>query len=152
LEELEYAGKAMRVFMGKIATGGYHAAAGNLAPIMAMIESRTGLPSLVPGTLNVDIAQEYIVKPDALVSPDEYPLNEHAHTRETIKLQRCLVGGYKGLIMRPDSHELGAGQFHGKSHLELMGQKHFRTALGLTDGSIVKVQVEGDDDWWQSGL
>lgn len=53
--------------------------------------------------------------------------------------------------MRPDSHEIGAGQFHGKSHLELMGQRNFREALGLHDGSTVEVQVEGDGDWWSFG-
>jgi CTP-dependent riboflavin kinase len=51
--------------------------------------------------------------------------------------------------MRPDSHE--TGRYHGKAHLELMGQKNFRENLALTDGSKVEVQVEGDDEWWISG-
>jgi len=63
------------------------------------------------------------VRADALVYPDEYPLNKVSGLQETIKFQRCLVAGHKGLIMRPDSHEFGDGQFHGKKHLELMGQK-----------------------------
>ena len=54
--------------------------------------------------------------------------------------------------MKPDSHEVGAGQFHGKSHFELMGQKNFREALDLANESLVEVQVEGDDAWWQSGI
>ena len=141
----------MKVFSG-IVTTGYGAAAPNLAPVMALIEARTGLINLVPGTLNVKIQEEYIVRPDALLNPDVYPLNNETHLGETIKLQRCLVAGYKALIMRPDSHEMGAGQFHGKSHLELMGQKHFRTLLALADESVVEVQVEGDAAWWQSGL
>jgi hypothetical protein len=75
-----------------------------------------------------------------------------ANSRETIKLQRCLVVGYRGLIMRPDSHEIGARQFHGKSHLELMGQKNFRQALGLINESTIEVQVDGDEGWWLSGI
>jgi CTP-dependent riboflavin kinase len=141
----------MKVFRG-IVREGYRQATRNLAPIMALIESRTGLANLAQGTLNVSISEEYIVRPYALINPDEYPYNELANTRETIKLQRCLVAGHKGLIMRPDSHEIGAGQYHGKSHLELMGQKNFRETLGLADGSVVEVQVEGDDAWWQSGI
>ena len=141
----------MRIFCG-IVTKGYGAATPNLAPVMALIEARTGLVNLVPGTLDVNIPEEYIVRPDALINPDEYPLNKETNLGETIKLQRCLVAGYKGLIMRPDSHEIREGQFHGKSHLELMGQNHFRTLLGLADESIVEVQVEGDDAWWQSGI
>jgi len=141
----------MKVFSG-IVTTGYGAATPNLAPVMALIEARTGLMILAAGTLNVKIREEYIVRPDALINPDEYPLNRETHLGETIKLQRCLVAGYRGLIMRPDSHEIGAGQFHGKSHFELMGQQRFRAVLGLPDGSIVEVQVEGDDAWWQSGV
>ena len=140
----------MRVFNGTV-TVGYGIAARNLDPVMELIEARTGLANLVRGTLNVNIAEEYIVQADALVYPDEYPFNKISNLGETIKFQRCLVAGYKGLIMRPDSHEIGTGQFHGKSHLELMGQRNFRQELGLTNGSVVEVQVEGDGDWWQSG-
>jgi hypothetical protein len=32
-----------------------------------------------------------------------------------------------------------------------MGQMNFRKTLALTDGSMVMVQVEGDDQWWSSG-
>src|SRR5690348_9433833 len=118
---------------------------------MALIEARTGLANLIEGTLNVNIPEEYIVQADAIISPDEYPLNKQTNLGETIKFQRCLVAGHKGLIMRPDSHEVGAGQFHGKAYLELMGLIHFRSTLGLQDGSVVEVQVEGDNSWWLSG-
>jgi CTP-dependent riboflavin kinase len=131
----------MRVFVGTV-TGGYNEAARNLDPVMGLIEARTGFANLVRGTLNVNIPEEYIVRPDALINPDEYPRNKEMNDRETIKLQRCLVAGHKGLIMRPDSHEIGAGQYHGKNHLEVMGQRNFRETLGLIDGSVVEVQVE----------
>jgi len=62
---------------------------------MGLIETRTGLANLVRGTLNVNIPEEYIVLPDAVISPDEYPLNKQANTRETIKFQYCLVAGYR---------------------------------------------------------
>jgi CTP-dependent riboflavin kinase len=140
----------MKVFHG-VVTSGYGIAARNLDPVMHLIEARTGLASLVRGTLNVNIPEEYIVRAEALITPDEYPFNKESNLNETIKFQRCLVAGYKGLIMRPDSHEIGAGQFHGKAHLELMGQRNFRETLVLSDGSAVEVQVEGDAAWWHSG-
>lgn len=140
----------MKIFQGSV-TSGYGMATPNLNPVMSLIESRTGLASLVPGTLNVRIAEEYIVPADALVLPHEYPYNRESHLGETIKLQRCLVAGYKGLVVRPDSHEVGAGQFHGKAYLELMGQIQFREVLHLADGSLVEIQVEGDGAWWSSG-
>ena len=141
----------MKVFNG-IVTTGYGLATPNLAPVVTLIEARSGLTNLAPGTLNVKICEEYIVQSDAVINPDEYPFNRETDLGETIKIQRCLVAGYKALIIRPDSHEFGAGQFHGKSYLELMGQKHFRTLLGLADESVVEVQVEGDDVWWRTGI
>lgn len=140
----------MKLFLGTV-TSGYGMATPNLNPVMSLIESRIGLPNLVAGTLNVHIPDEYIVPADALILPSEYPYNRQSHLGETIKLQRCLVAGYKGIVIRPDSHELGSGQFHGKAYLELMGQIHFRITLGLVDGSVVEVQVEGNGQWWNSG-
>ena len=134
----------MKLFLGTVTTG-FGMATANLNPVISLIESRIGLPSLVPGTLNVSLPEEYIVPADALILPHEYPFNKQSNLGETIKLQRCLVSGYKAIIVRPDSHEIGAGQFHGKAYLELMGQIHFRTALGLKDGSLVEVQVEVED-------
>jgi CTP-dependent riboflavin kinase len=139
-----------RIFIGTV-VGGYGLATPNLDPVMQLIEARTGLTNLVSGTLNVTIPDEYIVPADAVLTPDEYPYNKASNLHETIKFRRCLVAGYKALIMRPDSHEIGAGQFHGKNYLELMGQRNFRETLRLQDGSTVEVQVEGDGDWWTSG-
>jgi CTP-dependent riboflavin kinase len=130
----------MKTFVGTV-TSGYGMATPNLNPVMSLIENRIGLAGLVPGTLNVTIPEDYIVTADALIFPEEYPYNGVSHLGETIKLQRCLVGGYEGIIVRPDSHELGDGQFHGKAYLELMGQVHFRTVLNLIDGSTLEIQV-----------
>lgn len=130
----------MKRFLGTVVSG-YGMATPNLNPVIPLIEARISLPHLVPGTLNVTIPEDYIVTADALLLPDEYPYNRQSNLGETIKLQRCLVAGHPGIIVRPDSHEIGAGQFHGKAYLELMGQIHFRTALNLTDGSTVEIQI-----------
>jgi CTP-dependent riboflavin kinase len=139
----------MKIFLGTV-TSGYGMATRNLDPVMSLIESRIGLANLVPGTLNIHIPEEYIVPADALILPDEYPYNRQSGLGETIKLKRCLVAGHPSIIVRPDSHELGTGQFHGKAYLELMGQIHFRTALHLTDGSQVQIQVSGDHPWFHA--
>lgn len=113
---------------------------------MALIEVRIGLVPLVAGTLNVAIPEDYIVAPDAIITPEEY-----GHP-EMIKLQRCLLNGHNAIIMRPDTHEVRPNYGHGRKCLELMGRIHFRTALGLDDGDEVAIEVEGDDEWWASGL
>jgi len=139
----------MRTLKGTV-DDGYGLASAHLASVMGLIESRMGLTKLVEGTLNVRILEDYLVKADAVISPEEYPLNKEKGTNETIKLQRCLVRGRKAVIMRPDTHEtLGWG--NGIQCLELMGAEKFRDTLGLTNDSVVEVEVEGNDAWWESG-
>ena len=138
----------VRIIRGTV-TSGYGVAAENLDPVMGLIEARMGLIRLVGGTLNLNIPDDYILQADAVIRPPEYPRNQRENANETIKLQRCLLAGCKGILMRPDSHELG--HYHGTKHLEVMGQRNFRELLGLADGSEVEVQVEGDLSWWLSG-
>lgn len=135
----------MKILTGHVSSSTFGVAAKNLTGVMHLIEARTGLAKLKPGTLNVRIQEEYIVIADATISPQEYGF------QETIKLQRCLVSGLKAIIMRPDTHETRPNWGHGKAHLELMSPFHLRSALSLNDGDKVAVQVEGDDDWWNSG-
>lgn len=140
----------MRVFAARVVNG-FGVASGNLAPVMSLIEERMGLKGLVPGTLNVEIPEDYIVISDALIHPEEYPLNRICGTSETIKLQRCVVQRRKAIIMRPDTHET-VGWGHGTKHLELMAVVRFRDVLGLANGSRIEVEVEGDDAWWAAAI
>jgi hypothetical protein len=103
------------------------------------------MASIVEGTPNVRILEDYLVIPTTSILPQEYPLNRSTGLNETIKLQRCVIGGHKAIIMRPDTHE--RGMFHGPKHLELIGAVKFRQVLGLEDESAVDVEVEGDDSW-----
>lgn len=130
---------------GVLSPKSFGVASNNLAKVMGLIEGRTGLNGLVPGTLNVKIDREYIVKADATISQDEYG------NQETVKLQRCIIDGFKGLIMRPDTHESRPNWGHGKAHLEIMGCHHFKSTLNLSEKSEIRIEVEGDDNWWNGG-
>jgi len=135
----------MRIFHGTVKSG-YRVATANLNPVLRIIESRVGMTGLVEGTLNLQIPEDYVVIPTSSILPHEYPLNLVSGLNETIKLQRCVIGGHKAIIMRPDTHE--RGMFHGPRQLELIGAVKFRQVLRLQDGSVVDVEVEGDDAWW----
>jgi hypothetical protein len=65
----------MRGFPGTICSG-FGVATANLAPVMDLIQARLDLAGLVPGTLNVEIPEEYIVQPDAVILPEEYGYSE----------------------------------------------------------------------------
>ncbi len=113
---------------------------------MHLVEERMGVRGLVEGTLNLQISEPYYVTPRAVITIAEYPLNRTSGLEETIKLARCVIAGHKAIIMRPDTHE--DGRFHGPAYLELMGKVRFREELSLHDGSLITVEVEGDEDWW----
>lgn len=116
-------------------------AAANLPTVEPLLLSRTGLRSMAPGTLNLRMPSDYIVRADATIEPNEY------FTGERIKLQRCRVRGHRMIIMRPDSHERPGGIC--ANVLELVSPLHLRTAWGLRDGDELEVEVEADEAWWQ---
>src|SRR5260370_15635180 len=114
----------MRVLQGIISSR-FGAAAQNLKTVEKLILERTGLQSMAPGTLNVTLPFDYIVRPDATIEPHEY------FTGERLKLQRCRVRGHRTIIMRPDSHELPGGI--GANVLALVSPLHLRSAWELRD-------------------
>ncbi len=97
---------------------------------------------MAAGTLNVKLARDYHVIPDAVIQQHEYTQGE------TLKLQRCRVRGVRMLILRPDTHEPPQGTR--ANFLELIGPFRLREAWGLKDGDRLDVEVEGDEAWWQA--
>jgi hypothetical protein len=130
----------MRVFRGIIRSR-FGAATANLKTVEMLILGRTGLLSMAPGTLNVELPFDYIVRQDVTIEPNEY------FTGERLKLQRCRVRGHRMIIMRPDSHEL-PGHI-GANVLEIISPLHLRTAWALRDNDELEIEVEGDESWWQ---
>jgi CTP-dependent riboflavin kinase len=121
---------------------GFGMAGTNLAHVIGLIEHRTGLGPLVPGTLNLAIPKPYIVVPDAQVEMHEY--NQH----EYIKLQRCRISGVRAVIARPNTHE--SGYAHGPAHLEILSTLNLREHFRLKNGHRIRVEVEGDETWWRA--
>jgi CTP-dependent riboflavin kinase len=114
-----------------------------LAHVRVLIADRIRLPSLVAGTLNIQLAEPYIVRPDAIIESSEY------NNFEFLKLKRCLVNGMRCCIMRPHTHEV-YGLPAWASVLEVMAPVRLRDYFGLHDGDSLSVEVEGGEDWWQA--
>ena len=133
-------GTLVKVLSGQV-KGGYGVASKHLKHVMHLIQARTGIGPLVAGTFNLGLKMPYyIVNPDAQIERDEY------NKVEFIKLQRCRIGGVQALIMRPNTHEEGFA--HGPAHIELLSTVMLRSHLGVKDGNVVSVEVEGDELWW----
>jgi Domain of unknown function DUF120 len=130
----------MRILRG-IVSSRFNAGTPNLRTVENLILKRTGLPSMAPGTLNVTLPFDYIVREDTAIERNEY------FTRERLKLQRCRVRGHRMIIVRPDSHELPGGM--GADVLELISPLHLRTEWGLKDLDELEVEVEGDSQFQQ---
>jgi CTP-dependent riboflavin kinase len=134
----------MKIFKGTV-TNGYGIAASNLNRVKKLIETRMRFAALEPGTLNLRLQEDYIVEPEQLITAEEY-------VGEAVKLKRCLIGGRKAIIVRPEKHETEPGYGHGKAYLEIMSAVHLRNTLKLSNGDVVEVQIDGDDQWWKAGI
>ena len=126
------------IVVGRISSG-FGVAEGNLAEVKDLICQRTGLPDIVPGTLNLRLDASYALQADAHISLEEYG-------REALDLQRCTILGRRAVIVRPKSHDAGEG--HGPAYLEIVAEERLRETLGLHDGDAVAVATGDDAGWW----
>ena len=134
----------MRILKGKIATG-KSSSSKNLKKNDAdmTIAKRMGFSELYPGTLNIELYQPYPIKRDY----DGYIEESEYNDREWIKLVRCRFNGVKCIIVHCKDHDR-VGTF--KRRIELMSPYNLRENFNLSDGHEVKVEVEGDENWWNS--
>ncbi len=130
----------MKTIVGTVQAG-HGNASGFLIEVHPLIEARTGLSGLRPGTLNLKIDADYFVRQDAIVTKFEYK------NHEALFFQKCRIGGLPCLIMRPETHETRRNA-HGPAHLEIMAQVSLRDHCQLVNGSKVQVELEVDEDWW----
>ena len=130
----------MAVLVGRV-TQGFGQAGQNLAPVAGLICRRTGLRVAHTGTLNVRLTQPYLFEAEAEISTDEY------HGWERLKLQRCCLGGLRGVIVRPETHESGNG--HGPAYLEILAEVHLRDALRLQENDEIQVTAGGRLTCWE---
>ena len=112
-------------------TQGFGVATNNLASVAALICERTGLGSVYPGTLNLRLKTPYFVESTIEISAAEY------HGWERLLLQRCCLGGTRGVIVRPETHHTGNG--HGAAYLEIVSEVHLRTVLAIKDGDTLVI-------------
>jgi ADP-heptose:LPS heptosyltransferase len=122
----------MVILVGQVARG-FGQAARDLAAVADLICAHTGLRSVHPGTFNVRLTDPYLFESDAEITTTEF------HGRERLRLKRCSVGGLRGVIVRPETHD--AGNAHGSSYVEILAEVHLRDALRLNDGDPIEVAV-----------
>ena len=123
----------MVVLTGRVVTG-----VGNFANWIEVLKEhyrrKTGL-SLFPGTLNVELDEEYSIPVGAVRLEGE----EYGGT-VSINIVPCRVFGEEAVILRTDSNERGEGA-HPKTIVEVACEVKLREKYRLRDGDVVRIEV-----------
>ena len=95
---------------------------------------KTGM-HFYPGTLNILLAEEYTLPAQRIrLEKEEY------RGRVSVNLVPCRIFGRPAFLLRTDLNELGEGH-HPRNIIEIACDVRLRDAYGLTDGSIVEVEI-----------
>jgi riboflavin kinase len=126
----------MRVLIGKVVTG-----VGNFSYWIEKLKEhylrKTGL-DLYPGTLNVQLDEEYHFPPRAMRLEGE----EYGGT-VSVNIVPCRIFEEEAVILRTDNSERGEG-LHPKSLVEVACEVRLRDKYHLKDGDTVRIEVETD--------
>lgn len=114
---------------------GYGHAADPLARLSELYRQKTGV-SLFPGTLNVELDQDWPTPAGfARIEPGE------GGCRVGVTLIRCRIEGLEAFILRTDGNSAPGG-LHSLRIVEVAAEVRLRTALGLSDGERVRLDLE----------
>nr|AIA12116.1 protein of unknown function DUF120 [uncultured bacterium] len=127
----------MKMLTGKVVSG-----AGNFSQWIEKLkepyQKKTGL-QLFPGTLNVQLGEEYSIPPNAIRLEAE----EYGGT-VSINIVACRIFGEDAVILRTDRNERGEG-LHPKTLVEVACEVKLRDKYNLKDGDIVQIEVSADE-------
>ncbi len=125
-----------RVLRGRVVSG-----VGDFSRWIEMLKAhylrKTGL-DLFPGTLNVELGEEYSV-PDgcARLGAEEYG------GTVSVYIVPCRVFGERAVILRTEASEHGRGT-HAKTIVEVACEVKLRDKYGLRDGDPVEIELPAD--------
>ena len=127
----------MKVLTGKVTSG-----VGNFSywidKLKDHYQKKTGLV-LFPGTLNVQLDEEYSIPSEAIRLAGE----EYGGT-VSINIVPCHIFEEDAVILRTDRNESGEG-LHPKTLVEVACEVKLRDKYNLKDGDIVQIEVETDE-------
>jgi riboflavin kinase len=95
---------------------------------------KTGM-HLYPGTLNLILESEYDLPSDRIRLEKE----EYGGT-VSVSIVPCRIFGRVAFLLRTDPNDRGEGH-HGRNIIEIACDVRLRDAYGLSDGSIVEVEI-----------
>lgn len=97
---------------------------------------KTGM-QLFPGTLNVRLDAPYSLPKEVI----RLEASEYGGT-VSVNMVPCKINGHPAFLLRTDANEEGRGH-HPKTIVEIASNVRLRDALGLEDGDVVEIEIEG---------
>jgi CTP-dependent riboflavin kinase len=120
-------------------TGGVGNAQGWEGGLMALIRSRTQLPKLLPGTLNVEIENPHeTIREDYKIAQEENRWRPEAVMFERCRLSREGIS-VRALIMRTSTNYWGKRT--GGRTLEIMAEYPLRQLFSLVNGDEIQIEL-----------
>ena len=90
---------------------------------------------LYSGTLNVKLENEYELKVDYLIKPEEYGGTFN------VQVQKCEIFGNTSYIVRSEKNTKEEGDYK-KDIIEIVSDVNFREKYNLKDGDEINVQIK----------
>lgn len=90
---------------------------------------------LFHGTLNVRLNEDYILKPDFIIKPEEFG------GTEKVLVQQCKIFKEKAYIVRAEKNQKRQGD-HDLQVIEIVSSINFREKYGITDDYEIKILIE----------
>src|SRR5215469_3658349 len=102
--------------------------------LSSFYQRKTGM-LLYPGTLNVELPEEYTLPADVIrLEADEYG------GRVSVSIVPCRIFNRQAFLLRTDQNEAGTGR-HPRSVVEIATDVRLRDAYQLEDGDWVEIEL-----------
>ena len=90
---------------------------------------------LYPGTLNIELENEYDLNVDYLIKPEEYGGDFN------VQVQKCKILGNIAYIVRSEKNIKNNGDYN-KNIIEIVSNINFREKYNLKNGDEINVQIK----------
>lgn len=118
------------VLNGKV-TSGIGTAKMWVGKVEKIFEEKTGL-KVFHGTLNIRLEEDYVIKPDLIIKPEEFGGTQN------VLVKKCEILGNIAYIVRAEKNQKGEGD-HNLKIIEIVSEINFREKYKLKDGDNIKI-------------
>ena len=116
-----------------VVTSGLGVAKKWVSKIENTFEKKTKI-KLFHGTLNIRLEEDYIIKPDWTINPEEYG------GTQKVLIKKCKLLDTEAYIVRAEKNQTGQGDYDLKT-VEIISDINFREKYNLQDGKTVTILI-----------